>query len=89
MKLPLMKIINAFLVKYQIPDKGTRFVITNQGGELAKSAKFRQLLLQHNCILEPTGSNAASENGLAKRPNATLANMTRRLLYLSGLPLQY
>lgn len=88
-KSPPLKIIDSFLTKYQLPNNGTRFIRTDQGGELAKSSKFRQLLLQHNCILEPTGSDAASESGLAERPNATLTNMTRRLLYLSGLPPQY
>ena len=73
-------------INLYMEDAHTQFVRVDQGGELARSAKFKELLLRHNCILEPTGTDAASENGLAEQPNIMLAKMTSRLLYLSGLP---
>ena len=85
-KSPLSNIIQAFLERYKLEDGQTRYIRMDQGGELACSAKFRQILLEQKCILEPTGSDAALENGLAKNPNNTITSMTRRLLYLSGLP---
>ena len=62
-KSPPLHIVKAFLDRYKIGYGRTRYIRTNQGGELARSTQFCQLLLSHNCILEPTGSDAASENG--------------------------
>ena len=61
-------------------------VRVDQGGELWKSLVFCSLVQQHGYIIDPTGSDAVSENAAAERPHDTLGGMVCSLLYLAGLP---
>jgi hypothetical protein len=61
-------------------------VQTNQGGELAHSAAFRDMMLREfGYVVEPTGADSPSQNGGAEIYNNTLAVKVRTLLYGSGL----
>jgi hypothetical protein len=63
---------------------------TDQGGELARSHAFQDMLLQdHSYILEPTGSDSPSQNGAVEIYNDKFRVKTRTLLYGSGLPAKY
>jgi hypothetical protein len=86
-KDPPLNIIRAFMTKFGI---GGGLVCTDQGGELAKSDKFRHML-QHECqyIVEPTGSNSPSQNGAAEINNDKLTVKARTLLYGSVLPAKF
>ena len=66
-KEPPLNIVQAFMTKFGI---GGGLVRTDQGGELAKSDKFRNML-QHDFqyIVEPTGSDCPSQNGAAEVNN--------------------
>ena len=74
-KSPPLKIVDAFLECYKLQGGRNRYTRTDQGSKLSWMTNFREILLKHNCILEPTGLNAASENGLAERPNETIAHL--------------
>ena len=82
--LPIL-IVDAFLAHYGLEGKGLKAVRTDQGGELACLTAFQEVIAKHHYVLEPTGSDTPSENGLAERPNGTLSTMFCRLLYTSGL----
>ena len=60
-------------------------ITTDQGGELASSKKFVDLIASTNYILTPTGSYSSAQNGLAETPNKHLAQIMRNLLYSAGL----
>ena len=60
-------------------------IMTDQGGELARSNKFKLLCQRNNYILQPTGAYASKQNGMAEKPNKDLAQIMRCLLYSAGL----
>lgn len=61
-KTPPLDIVSAFLKQHGHPDGGC--VRTDQGGELARSLAFQDMLHRdHQYILEPTGSDSPSQNG--------------------------
>jgi hypothetical protein len=62
-------------------------IMTDQGGKLAHSDKFRKTTLKEfDYIIEPMGANSPSQNGGTEIYNNTLAVKVRTLLYSSGLP---
>jgi hypothetical protein len=62
----------------------------DQGGELASSGAFRDLLLREfRYTLEPTGADSPSQNGAVEIYNDTFGIRTRALLYGAGLPAEY
>ena len=61
----------------------------DEGGELAKSAQFRNVVQLEGYSIEPTGSNNSSQNGVAERPNRTFGDMMRTMLLNAGLPSKY
>jgi hypothetical protein len=62
--------------------KGPRFLHMDQGGELWRSNKLREVAVAAS---EPTGSNATYENSKIERPNSTFDAMVHCLLYSAGL----
>jgi histone deacetylase 1/2 len=60
-------------------------VRTDNGGELAGSTAFGQIIAEHGYIVEPTAPDASNQNGLAERPHKTLKERVRCLLYTAGL----
>ena len=86
-KEPPIDIIRAFMPKYGI---GSGVVRTDQGGELARSNAFRDIMLKEfGYVVEPTGADSPSQNGGVERYNNTLAVIVRTLLYGSGLPARF
>jgi hypothetical protein len=69
---------------------GGSLVGTDQGGKLARSNKFCNMI-QNNFqyIVKPTGSDCPSQNGAAEVNNDKLAVKARTLLYGSGLPAKF
>ena len=65
------------------------YIIVYQGGELTGSHEFQEIIAKHGYVIEPTGSDASSENGKGERQHRTLITMVRRLLYKVGLPPPY
>ena len=68
-----------------LPQHNFATIMTDQGGELACSSKFKILCEQCNYILQPTGAYASKHNGLDEKPNKDLAQIMRYLLYSAGL----
>ena len=62
---------------------------TDQGGELARSRSFQDVLHNANYTIEVTGADNSSQNTVAERPHRTLANMVRAGLENAGLPYKY
>jgi hypothetical protein len=87
-KEPPVAIVQAFLAQHGHADGGC--IRTDQGGELARSPAFRDLLLRDfNYTIEPTGADSPSQNGSAEIYNDKFAVRTRTLLYGSGLPAKF
>lgn len=89
-KEPPLELISLFLTTYGRPFEKGGFVRCDQGGELARSSLFVDLLLnKFNYRVEPTGADSPSQNGGAERWNQTFAVTVRALLYGSGLHAKY
>jgi len=87
-KEPPLEIIDTFLDRFGHTKGGS--VRSDQGGELARSFEYSDLLLRkHKYVVEPTGADSPSQNGAAEIYNAKLAVRTRTLLFGSGLPAKY
>ena len=87
-KDPPIDIIRAFLTLHGHSDGGC--IRTDQGGELASSGAFCDLLMQEfQYCLEPTGADSLSQNGAVEIYNDKLGIRTRALLYGAGLPAKY
>jgi hypothetical protein len=86
-KEPPLDILSAFMKKFGI---GNGVVRTDQGGELARSAAYRELMLNtFSYVVESTGADSPFQNGGAEIYNNTLAVKTRMLLYGAGLPAKF
>ena len=84
-KSPPVELVSTFLQDHGLPEGGV--IQTDQRGELARSAAFRDAMLKdYNYKLEPTGADSPSQNGMAERLNGTLGALVRSLLYGAGLP---
>ena len=69
---------------------GGGLVCTDQGGKLARSNQFRNMLQKEfQYFAEPTGADCPSKNGAAEINNDKLAVKARTLLYGSGLPAKF
>ena len=68
---------------------GHRAIRVDQGGELWRSASFRQAVHTAGYVLEPTGADSPWMNGKVERLNGTFGTMVRALLYSAGLPPQF
>jgi hypothetical protein len=87
-KEPPLDIIDTFLDRFGHMKGGS--VRSDQGGELARSFAYSDLLLRkHKYVVEPTGTDSPSQNGAVEIYNAKLAVRTRTLLFGSGLPAKY
>ena len=71
------------------PSTYQRTIRTDQGGELARSQAFQEMIAKENYIIEPTGAYTPEQNGLAERPNQTIGQMTRCLLHSAGMEDKY
>jgi hypothetical protein len=88
-KEPPIETVNLFLQRFGLKDGTQRYIRTDQGGELAKSADFRAIVATHGYVVEPTGPDASSQNGRGERPHRTLANMVRCMLYGADLGAEF
>ncbi len=63
---------------------------TNQGGELAQSSAFQNMMLdKFKYIVELMGADSPSQNGGTEIYNNTQAVKVQTLLYGSGLPAKF
>jgi hypothetical protein len=86
-KEPPLDILQVFLGKFGI---GTGVIRTDQGGDLARSHAFCNMVLsEFGYIVESTGADSPSQNGGAESYNNTLAVKVRTLLYGAGLPARF
>jgi hypothetical protein len=87
-KDPPIDIVRAFLQLHGHSNGGC--VRMDQGGELASSVAFCDLLLwEFRYCLEPTGADSPSQNGAVEIYNDKLGIPTRALLYGAGHPTKY
>ncbi len=65
-------------------------ICTDQGGELACSFAFTDMLLRkHKYVIEPRGAGSLLQNGTVEIYNAKLVVRTQTLLFGFGLPAKY
>ena len=84
-KKPPIQIFKQFLKEHGHPSAHHKTIRCDKGGELQGSQAFKEVIAEANYIMEPTAPNAPFQNGLAERPNRTLAKMVTRLLRNAGL----
>jgi dUTP pyrophosphatase len=88
-KHPPIKIFEQFLKEHGHPTAPHRTIRSDKGGELWGSQAFREVMLRHGYIMEPTAPQAPYQNGKAERPNLTFGKMVNSLLYNAGLGPEY
>ncbi len=87
-KDPPLDIVSKFLHHHSHKTGGS--IRTDQGGELAHSLEFQDLVLwKFHYTLEPTGADSPSQNGTVKVYNDKFAVRARTLLFGSGLSAEY
>ncbi len=88
-KTPQVKVIKNFLQIHGAKSNTQKYVRTDLGGELYGSHDFQKAIEEAGYILQPTASDASFQNGVAERPNRTLADMIRCLLHGANLGPEY
>jgi hypothetical protein len=88
-KKPPITTVDIFLQRFGLKDGTQRYIQTDQGGELAKSEAFRNVITKNGYVLESTGPDASSQNGRGERPHRTLANMVCCMLYGANLSVEF
>ena len=88
-KKPPIQMIKTFLNIYGLKNDGVKLIRTDQGGELARSQQFRNIVSACGYQVEITGADNSSQNGKAERPHRTLANMMRASLENASLHPKY
>jgi hypothetical protein len=83
-KLPPIFIIERFLASNGLKS-GPRYLRMDQGEELWRSNDLLDVAFAAGYDFEPTGSDAASENGKFEQANGTFGALVRCLLYSDGL----
>ena len=83
-KRPPLEIIKNVLNKFKSTNPH-RTVRVDQGGELGRSDEFLKIVTECGYLVETTGSDVSSQNGMAERPNRTYGQMMRCILHASGL----
>ena len=83
-KEPPVDLVTQFLEDHGL-EYGSRFIRTDQGGDLFKCKRFCKAVAKCGYTVEPTGSDDSSQNGVAERPNKTYGSMMRAILSNSGL----
>jgi hypothetical protein len=87
-KSPPLDIIEEFLTQHGHEEGGC--IRTNQGGELAGSSNFQDLLLRKfHYNIKPHGADSPSQNGADEIYNDKFAICTPTLLYGSSLPAKF
>lgn len=79
-----MAIARKLLQKFKISHPH-RTVRTDQGKELGKSTEFRDTVAKEGFVIELTGAEASSQNGLVEAPNKIFTQMMRCALYSADL----
>ena len=87
-KKPPISTVTYFLDTHGIKN-GLRRVRANQGGELAKSAIFRDCISKTGYTLEFIGARTSFQNGIVERPQRTLVDTMRTILPGSNLQSEY
>ena len=93
-KEPPIGEVTTFLAQFGNSEGG--IIRTDQGGELARSEKFRTAVLNRQFkvedkpyIVECTGADSPNQNGAVEIWNQHLGNTVRIFLYSAALPAQY
>jgi dUTP pyrophosphatase len=88
-KIPPVEPLRGFLRTHGTKQSVLKWVRTDEGGELWGSHAYQKMLMEEGFIPEPTASDASFQNGVAERPNCTLADMMRSLLHCAQLGPEY
>ena len=87
-KSPPVDTVTKFLNTHGL-SSGPKWIRTDQGGELAKSTKFRKCINDAKYTLETTAPGFSFQNTIAERPHYTLADMMQTMLSDANLSSTY
>jgi len=88
-KAPPVNLLKGFLTTHGTRHSVLKRIRTDKGGELWGSHEFQRTMKELNYILEPTAPDASFQNGVAERPNRSLADIMRSLLQGAQLGPEY
>ena len=71
------------------PDCDNKYVCLDQGGELYKNPKVRELFNKYDYKIRVTGADASNQNGPVERAHGTVAAAVRALLHGAGLGIKF
>jgi hypothetical protein len=87
MKEHPIETVDLFLQQFGLRDGTQRYIHTDQGGELAKSTAFCNIVAKHGYAIKSTGPNVSSQNG--RRDTALLPTMVWCMLYGASLSAEF
>jgi hypothetical protein len=88
-KAPPVNLLKGFLTTHGTRHSVLKRIRTDKGVELWGSHEFQRTMKELNYILEPTAPDASFQNGVAERPNRSLADIMRSLLQGAQLGPEY
>jgi len=88
-KTPPVHLLKGFLQTHGTTQPVIKRIRTDKGGELWGSYELQRTLQELNWVLEPTAPDASFQNGVAERPNRSLADMMRSILHGAQLGPEY
>jgi hypothetical protein len=90
-KEPPLQFLELWFKQHGIGTRGISGCIlrTDGGGELAGSHELRKLCDKYHYLVETTGTDASSQNGLSERPHRHAGEIVRALLDNANLPYAY
>lgn len=87
-KTPPIEQVSRLLEAIDCKSKG-KYIMTDLGGELAKSHLFQQMIEKSGYTLRVTGAGSSEANGIVERVHRDLGNMMRTMLHGAGLGPEY
>jgi hypothetical protein len=64
-------------------------IIVDRGSELGRSTEFKKIAECHGYLLNTSGPDKSSMNGLGERPHSTIGDALRTILHSSGMAIKY
>jgi hypothetical protein len=83
-----VKYFESFLSEYS-PNCRNKWVVMDQGGELYKNPRVRNLFKKFKYEIYPTGADSSSQNGPVERSHRTVSNGVKAILIGAGLDIKF
>jgi hypothetical protein len=82
-KVPQIELLRTFLETHGSKSASIRRIRSDKGGELWGSHDFHKMAKELGFILEPKATDSSFQNGVAERPNRSLADIMHRAINMT------